>query len=200
MAGCFVGQLEGEKKSNSGHGGQVVAACWKKNSSSPHRRALPVTQALAEIRTQLAHLETCVQDCLTLVRTSQMERNVARPRGGPSTCGRSESQPLAHVARNVILRLEGLEDLGAIAFHPEHPRPRPPRPRPECHERHAVGDATLAGQRTATYVTIQVRDTGHDISTRQLTHIFEPLYTTKPGGPGCASTLCRRLWPRMGDR
>ena len=48
--------------------------------------------------------------------------------------------------------------------------------------------------------SIQVRDTGHGIPPQQLTQIFEPLYTTKPGGPGWASTLCERLWPRMGDR
>ena len=55
------------------------------------------------------------------------------------------------------------------------------------------GTLTLAGQRTATYVTIQVRDTGHGIPPQQLTQIFEPLYTTKPGGTGLGLYIVREI-------
>jgi signal transduction histidine kinase len=46
------------------------------------------------------------------------------------------------------------------------------------------GKITLAGQRTAQAVQLQVRDTGSGIPPEHLGQIFEPLYTTKPGGTG----------------
>ena len=46
------------------------------------------------------------------------------------------------------------------------------------------GTLTLQGRRTPTHVQFQVRDTGSGIAQAQHVKIFEPLYTTKPGGTG----------------
>jgi light-regulated signal transduction histidine kinase (bacteriophytochrome) len=46
------------------------------------------------------------------------------------------------------------------------------------------GTVLLAGQGTATQVQLRVQDTGSGIPAEHLGQIFEPLYTTKPGGTG----------------
>jgi PAS domain S-box-containing protein len=58
-------------------------------------------------------------------------------------------------------------------------------------EGHIVGLAmplgetiTLTGHGTVTQVQLHVQDTGSGIAAEQLQQIFEPLYTTKPGGTG----------------
>ena len=43
---------------------------------------------------------------------------------------------------------------------------------------------TLTGQGMVTHVQLELRDTGSGIPAVQLARIFEPLYTTKPGGTG----------------
>ena len=57
-------------------------------------------------------------------------------------------------------------------------------------ERHG---ASLAGQHTATHVRLYVRDTGNGIPTEQLAKIFEPLYTTKPGGSGLGLYIVQEI-------
>jgi len=46
------------------------------------------------------------------------------------------------------------------------------------------GTLTLAGRRTPAHVQLQIRDTGSGIPAERFATIFEPLYTTKPGGTG----------------
>jgi signal transduction histidine kinase len=46
------------------------------------------------------------------------------------------------------------------------------------------GTLTIRGQATATQVQLHVQDTGMGIPATQRARIFEPLYTTKPGGTG----------------
>jgi two-component system sensor histidine kinase HydH len=46
------------------------------------------------------------------------------------------------------------------------------------------GTVTLVGHSTATEVRLRVHDTGGGIPAERLAQIFEPLYTTKPGGTG----------------
>src|ERR671932_1536568 len=55
------------------------------------------------------------------------------------------------------------------------------------------GTLTLAGQRTATHVQLQVQDTGCGIPAEQLAKIFEPLYTTKPGGTGLGLYIVQEI-------
>ena len=154
--------------------------------------AAQVAQVLAEIRTQLARLEDLVQNYLTLVRASQLDR-MPQDLGAALHAGAVAWQQLAK-RQGVLLRLEGLENLGIVPFHANT----------LCRAilnliQNALdampqgGTLTLAGQRTATHVQLQVRDTGSGISTEQRTKIFEPLYTTKPGGSGLGLYIVQEI-------
>jgi signal transduction histidine kinase len=55
------------------------------------------------------------------------------------------------------------------------------------------GTLTLAGWRTATQVQLQIRDTGSGIAAERLQQIFEPLYTTKPGGTGLGLYIVQEI-------
>ena len=93
-----------------------------------------------------------------------------------------------------LLRLEGLEHLGTVAFHPHT------LCRAMLNLVHNALDAmaqggtlTLAGQRTGAHIELHVRDTGCGIPTEQLAKIFEPLYTTKPGGTGLGLYIVQEI-------
>ncbi len=154
--------------------------------------AVQVTQVLAEIRTQLARLDDLVQDYLTLVRTSQIERT-PQDLGAALHAWAAEWQQLA-MSQGVLLRLEGLEDLGPVALHASTLRRAMLNLVQNAFDAMPQGGTlTLAGQRTATHIQIHVRDTGSGIPTQQLTKIFEPLYTTKPGGSGLGLYIVQEI-------
>ena len=142
-----------------------------------------VAEALTEIKTQLARLDDLVQDYLSLVRIGSMARTV-QDLGAAVQAWGAEMQP-ALAARGGRLQTQGLASLGHVAFHPSTLR----RVLVNLVQ-NAVdalpqgGTVTLAGQGTATHVQLVVQDTGSGIAAEQLEQIFEPLYTTKPGGHG----------------
>jgi signal transduction histidine kinase len=154
--------------------------------------ATQVTQVLAEIRMNLARLEDLVQDYLTLVRTSQLERT-PQDLGAALCAWVAEWQQLA-MSQGVLLRLEGLEDLGPITLHASTLRRAMLNLVQNALDAMPQGGTlTLAGQRTATHVQLQVRDTGSGIPTERLAQIFEPLYTTKPGGSGLGLYIVQEI-------
>ena len=55
------------------------------------------------------------------------------------------------------------------------------------------GTVSITGQGTATQVQLQVCDTGSGIAAERLERIFEPLYTTKPGGTGLGLYIVREI-------
>ena len=145
--------------------------------------AAEVAQALAEIKTNLARLDDLVQDYLSLLRVGHMERT-PQDLGAALHAWASEWQGLA-AARGMTLQVEGVAALGPVAYH--------------SHTLHRAllnlvqnaldamepgGTVSLRGQPTATQVQLHVRDTGVGIPAERLATIFEPLYTTKPGGTG----------------
>jgi len=154
--------------------------------------AAQVTEVLAEIRMNLARLEDLVQDYLTLVRTSQLERT-PQDLGAALHAWAAEWQHLA-MSQGVLLRLEGLEDLGTVALHASTLRRAMLNLVQNALDAMPQGGMLmLAGQRTATHVRLHVRDTGSGIPTEQLTKIFEPLYTTKPGGSGLGLYIVQEI-------
>jgi signal transduction histidine kinase len=154
--------------------------------------AAQVVQEFAEIRTQLARLDDLVQDYLSLARVVQIERT-------PQDLGAAIHQWIAEwqrlaVTHGVTLRLEELENLGLVAFHPGTLRrailnlvQNALEAMPQS------GTLTLIGQSTATHVQLQVRDTGNGMPAEQLSRIFEPLYTTKPGGTGLGLYIVQEI-------
>jgi signal transduction histidine kinase len=154
--------------------------------------AAQVTEVLAEIRMNLARLEDLVQDYLTLVRTSQLERT-PQDLGAALHAWAAEWQHLA-MSQGVLLRLEGLEDLGTVALHASTLRRAMLNLVQNALDAMPQGGTlTLAGQRMATHVRLYVRDTGSGIPTEQLAKIFEPLYTTKPGGSGLGLYIVQEI-------
>jgi two-component system CheB/CheR fusion protein len=142
-----------------------------------------VAQTLAEMRTQLARLEDLVQDRLSLVHVEQLVRT-PQELGVALQDWATAWQGLA-AARGVALQVEGVATLGQVAFHPNtlH-RALLNLVQNALDAMEPGGTLTLRGQATATQVQLHVQDTGVGIPAAQRARIFEPLYTTKPGGSG----------------
>ena len=112
----------------------------------------------------------------------------------------TEWQALA-TAHGSMCQLDGLDDLGVVAVHATTLRrallnlvqnaldAMPPG-----------GTLTLRGQRTATAVALQVQDTGSGMDAATLAQIFEPLYTTKPGGTGLGLYIVQEIMAAHGGR
>ena len=96
--------------------------------------------------------------------------------------------------RGMAFHREGLRELGHVRMH-------------ESTLRRAVfnlvqnaadamphgGTLTLRGQGTPTEVHLRLRDTGSGIPAASLPKIFEPLYTTKPGGTGLGLHIVQEI-------
>jgi signal transduction histidine kinase len=154
--------------------------------------ATQVAEALTEIKTQLVRLDDLVQDYLSLVRVGAIERTPQDLQAAVQAWS-TEFQAWT-VGRGVQLQVDGLETLGSVAFHASTLRRAlvnlvqnaidalPPG-----------GTVTLAGHGTATHVQLRVHDTGRGIPDELLPQIFEPLYTTKPGGTGLGLYIVQQI-------
>jgi len=161
------------------------------NQPSPNGSA-EITQCLTEIRTQLTRLEELVQEYLTLVRVASIQ-TTPQDLGVAVQTWAAEMQGLA-AAHEVSVQCESLTELGQVAFHPSTLR------RAVLNlVQNAVdampqgGTVTLACQATATHIHLRVQDTGLGIPTERLGQIFEPLYTTKPGGTGLGLYIVQEI-------
>ena len=142
-----------------------------------------IPQTFSEIRTALTRLDELVQDYLSLVRVSTIELNV-QDMGATVQAWAAELESRA-AQQGVTIQLEGHATVGPLAFHPSTLR------RAVLNVVHNAleampqgGTLTLACARTAREVHLRVRDSGIGIPAEQVPRIFEPLYTTKPGGTG----------------
>jgi two-component system, NtrC family, sensor histidine kinase HydH len=155
-------------------------------------RAPQMAESLHDIKTHLMRLDDLLQDYLSLL---QLERLDLSPNelGALVHTWAAAWQVLAE-ARGVRLEVKGLEQLGTVALHPG-----------TLHRAvHNVvlnaldatpqgGTVTLVGQATATQVQLHVQDGGRGIAVAQLPRIFDPLYTTKPGGTGLGLYLVQQI-------
>jgi signal transduction histidine kinase len=151
-----------------------------------------MAQSFTEITTQLGRLHDLVQDYLSLARVATIERT-PQDLGATVETWAHEWQPLA-AAQGVTLQLEGLTTLGQAVFHANTLRRALLNLVQNALDAMPQGGTlTLQGQRTTTAVHIQVQDTGSGIAATALAQIFEPLYTTKPGGTGLGLYIVQEI-------
>jgi signal transduction histidine kinase len=96
--------------------------------------------------------------------------------------------------RGIDLHMQGLAQLSTMTLHRDAFR------RALLHlVQNAIdaclqgGTLTLRGRRSATQIQLEVGDTGIGIPAEHLSHIFEPLYTTKPGGTGLGLYIVQEI-------
>jgi signal transduction histidine kinase len=154
--------------------------------------AAHVAELFVEIKTQMGRVDDLLQDYLSLVRVAAIERTPL-DLGDLLQTWAGEWQQLAQ-SQGVLIKLEGVEHLGTLALHASTFRrallnlvqnaldAMPPG-----------GTLIIRGQRTATHVQMQVQDTGSGIAAATLAQIFEPLYTTKPGGTGLGLYIVQEI-------
>jgi two-component system, NtrC family, sensor kinase len=154
--------------------------------------AATVTEALTEIKRQLARLDDLLQDYLSLARVATSERT-AQDLGAAVQAWAQEWLRLP-VPHKVMLRVEGLAHLGTVAFHASTLRRALLNLAQNALDAMPEGGTlTLRGEGTATHVQMQVCDTGSGIPMEQLAQIFEPLHTTKPEGTGLGLYITREI-------
>ena len=151
-----------------------------------------IAQSLSEIKTHLARLDDLVQDYLSLVRVSTIQLEVQDLAAAMQSWS-AEFQRLA-ATHGVTFLSHGLETLGLTSFHANtlH-RALLNLVQNALDAMPEGGTLTLAGQGTATQVQLQVRDTGGGVAAERLQQIFEPLYTTKPGGTGLGLYIVQEI-------
>jgi signal transduction histidine kinase len=156
------------------------SSCAMENSQPVKEQ---IIESLREIKTHLAELDNLVQDYLSLIRVHTVQREV-QDLGAVVQAWAAEFQALA-VVRGMQVQCEDLTCLGVVAFHTNTLRRAVLNlVQNALDAMEPGGTVTLVGQSTATEVQLQVRDTGGGIPAERLAQIFEPLYTTKPGGTG----------------
>jgi two-component system, sporulation sensor kinase E len=149
-------------------------------------------QTFGEIRTALTRLDELVQDYLSLVRVSTIELGV-QDVGTAVQAWAAEMQPRA-TQQGVTLELEGHTTVGPLAFHPSTLRRAVLNVVQNAIEAMPQGGTLrLACVRTATAVQLHIRDSGVGIPVELVSRIFEPLYTTKPGGTGLGLYIVREI-------
>jgi two-component system, sporulation sensor kinase E len=168
-----------------------------RNPSEESPRVIP--QTFHEIRTALARLDALVQDYLALVRVGAIEPSV-QDLGAAVQEWTGEMDGRA-AQQGVRIQLAGLERVGALAFHASTLR------RAVLNVVHNAleampqgGTLTLECVRTATAVQLRVADSGTGIPAEHVTRIFEPLYTTKPGGTGMGLYIVQETLIAHGGR
>jgi two-component system CheB/CheR fusion protein len=158
-----------------------------------------IAQAFTEIKASLARLDDLVEDYLSLVRVGTLQQEAV-------DLGRLVTQCLEDLtpsllAAAITLHLETLEHLGLVVVHANTFR------RVLVNLVHNAIDAmphggtlTLHGRRQGTTVSLAVGDTGIGIAAAQLATIFEPLYTTKPGGTGLGLYIVQEVMAAHGGQ
>jgi signal transduction histidine kinase len=158
-----------------------------------------VPEALTAIKTNLARVDDLVQDYLSLVRVSTIQRQV-QDLGAAVQAWCREFQGIV-AALGVTLQVEGVETLGPVAFHASTLRRALLNLVQNAAEAMSQGGTViLVGQSTADQVQIQVRDTGNGIPAEHLVQIFEPLHTTKPGGTGLGLHIVQEVLAAHGGQ
>jgi signal transduction histidine kinase len=151
-----------------------------------------IRQTFGEIRTALTRLEELVQDYLSLVRVGTIELDV-QDVGAAVQAWVAEVQSRA-AQQGVNVELEGPTTVGPLAFHPSTLRRAVLNVVQNAIEAMPDGGTLrLAWVPTATEVQLRICDSGVGMPAELLPRIFEPLYTTKPGGTGLGLYIVQEI-------
>jgi signal transduction histidine kinase len=149
-------------------------------------------QTFGEIRTALTRLDELVQDYLSLVRVGTIEL-VVQDVGSAVQAWAAEMQSRA-AQQGVTVELDGYTTVGPLAFHPSTLRRAVLNVVQNAIEAMPDGGTLrLECVRTATEVQLRIRDSGVGMPAELVPRIFEPLYTTKPGGTGLGLYIVREI-------
>jgi signal transduction histidine kinase len=158
-----------------------------------------MVQTFGEIRTALTRLDELVQDYLSLVRVGTIELDV-QDLGAAVQAWTAEMQSRAE-QQGVTVELAGHATVGPLAFHPSTLRRAVLNVVQNAIEAMPEGGTLrLECARTATEVHVRIHDRGIGIPAEQVPQIFEPLYTTKPGGTGLGLYIVREILVAHGGR
>jgi two-component system sensor histidine kinase HydH len=95
---------------------------------------------------------------------------------------------------SISVQLDGLATLGAVMMHRSTFRRVLVNLVQNAIDAMSQGGVlAFCGQRQATCVQLQIRDSGSGIPAANIPHIFEPLYTTKPGGTGLGLYIVQEI-------
>jgi signal transduction histidine kinase len=154
--------------------------------------ATVMQQTFGEIRTALTRLDELVQDYLSLVRVGTIELDV-QDIGAAVQAWAAEMQSRA-APQGVTMELEGPTTEVPLAFHPSTLRRAVLNMVQNAIEAMPTGGTLrLECVTTGTAVQLRIRDSGIGIPAEQVPRIFEPLYTTKPGGTGLGLYIVREI-------
>ncbi|MGE3541234.1 MAG: PAS domain S-box protein [Candidatus Tectimicrobiota bacterium] len=177
---------------------QVDVLAEELSDHAPESAAL-VADTLTEIRVQLGRLEDLVQDYLSLVRAAQIERTPEDL--GAALCAWALEWQVLAASQGITCTCSGLEDLGVVSIHANTLRRALLNLVQNALEAMPHGGSLiLRGQRQDTLLQIEVGDTGCGISSAQQARIFEPLYTTKPGGTGLGLYIVQEVVAAHGGK
>jgi PAS domain S-box-containing protein len=142
-----------------------------------------MVESVTEIKAEISRLDDLVQDYLSLARLADLSREPADLGALVKAFGLEMHEPLE--GRGISLRLKDLDHLGEVSLHRNAFR------RVLLNlVQNAVdamphgGTLTLRGERMASQVRLEVRDTGSGIPEDQLPLLFTLFHTTKPDGTG----------------
>jgi PAS domain S-box-containing protein len=151
-----------------------------------------VAQSLAEIKVSLARLDDLLQDYLSLVRVSTLS---LQPIDLGTVMTMFVQEMAAKLAgRAISLQLDGLATLGTVMLHQNAFRRVLVNLVQNAMDAMPQGGVlALCGQRYATHVQLKIRDSGSGVAADSIPQIFEPLYTTKPGGTGLGLYIVQEI-------
>lgn len=149
-------------------------------------------RTVGEIKTELTRLHEVVEEYLSLARLTNLHRQPADLGALVKALVWEHQEQLE--ARNVIVSLQGIEKLGQVCVHQNTMRRALLNLVQNAVEAMPQGGTlTLSGQRTASRVALEMRDTGCGIPPDQLPLLFTPFHTTKPEGTGLGLYIVRQI-------
>jgi signal transduction histidine kinase len=168
---------------------ELLEEVWHQPSAD---RTTQIADSLSDIKTHLIRLDDRIRDYLSLLQLERLERT-RHDLGEVVQAWAAQWQAQAQ-ASGVRLKVEDLEQLGTVALHPSTLRRAVRNLVLNALEAMPQGGTiTLVGQGQATQVQLHVCDGGKGISAEQLPRIFNPLYTTKPGGTGLGLYMVQQI-------